>query len=245
MPRVTVAAVILAPDPESALQDAEGVPAVRRIVDSAWAGGALPIVVVSQDRDGRVAAALAGTAAILTAPASAPSAVMGSIQRGIEAATAVVREIEAALVWPVRLAWVGPETVTSLIEAHGATPGEVLRPSFESEPGLPVLVPLAVLLLDAVPAADPSPDLDAFIATLTGPGAPGRTIDLGDPGTRFDVTVPQHALPPYTGPVEPASGRVHEWGAAIADASHEGPLEGPGLAPWGQAGAATDPDQPG
>ena len=37
---MTVAAVILAASPESALADADGVPRVRRIVDSAWSGGA-------------------------------------------------------------------------------------------------------------------------------------------------------------------------------------------------------------
>ena len=53
---MTVAAVILAASPESALADADGMPGVRRIVDVAWSGGATPIVVVSFDPAGAVAA---------------------------------------------------------------------------------------------------------------------------------------------------------------------------------------------
>ena len=43
---MTVAAVILAASPASALAVAAGQPSVRRIAELAWAGGALPIVVV-------------------------------------------------------------------------------------------------------------------------------------------------------------------------------------------------------
>ena len=39
---MTVAAVILYRDPSGALADAAGRPAVRRAVESAWAGGATP-----------------------------------------------------------------------------------------------------------------------------------------------------------------------------------------------------------
>ena len=49
---MTVAAVILAACPESALADADGLSAVRRIADAAWSGGATPVVVVSSDPDG-------------------------------------------------------------------------------------------------------------------------------------------------------------------------------------------------
>jgi hypothetical protein len=59
---VTVAAVILAASQESALADVEGQARVRRITDAAWSGGALPIVVVAADPDGRVAAAQAAAA---------------------------------------------------------------------------------------------------------------------------------------------------------------------------------------
>jgi hypothetical protein len=46
------------------------------------------------------------------------------------------------------------------------------------------------------------------------------------------------------GPDEPPAGHVHEWGESIADVPEDAPLEGPALAPYGQA-VAGDPDQPG
>ena len=47
---MTVAAVILCASAEGALADTAGRPAVRRMVETAWAGGATPMVVVAPDR---------------------------------------------------------------------------------------------------------------------------------------------------------------------------------------------------
>ncbi len=52
---MTVGAVIVPDGVAGALADATGRTAVRRIVDSAWAGGAMPIMVVAADPDGRIA----------------------------------------------------------------------------------------------------------------------------------------------------------------------------------------------
>ena len=60
---MTVAACILAASPDSALREVDGTPNVRRLVDLAWAGGALPVIVVAPDPDGAVAVALAGAPA--------------------------------------------------------------------------------------------------------------------------------------------------------------------------------------
>ena len=49
---MTVGAVIVPDGVAEALADATGRAAVRRIVDSAWAGGAIPIIVVAADPDG-------------------------------------------------------------------------------------------------------------------------------------------------------------------------------------------------
>ena len=54
-------------------------------------------------------------------------------------------DITAVLLWPGRMTWVGPETVTSLIETHGVEPGAMLRPGWQGETGWPVLLPLAAL----------------------------------------------------------------------------------------------------
>jgi CTP:molybdopterin cytidylyltransferase MocA len=222
---MTVAAVILSASAEGAVEDTLGQPRVRRLVDLAWSGGALPIVVVSPDPVGAVAAALAATEATHGLPAPVESGPVGQMVRGVELARAEVGETTAALIWPARMTWVGPETVTSLIETHGTDPGSVLRPTWHGEPGWPVLVPIAHL--DALRAVAPDrmpPDVvEALVATV-----PSRPVELGDPGVTHSVDVPFLDLPPYEGPPEPPAGHVHEWGADIAtDAGLPEPDETP------------------
>lgn len=236
---MTVAAVILAASPESALADADGLPAVRRIADAAWAGGATPIVVVSADPSGAVAAALAGSPVTLAEPAPLEGGPGGQIVRGAEVARAAVVETDAVLIWPARMAWVGPETVTSLIEAHGPSPAALLRPTWDGAPGWPALVPVSALGgLSGVGAERmPADVLDDVVAA----GVPAALLDLGDPGVSHDVTTPRAGLPAYVGPSEPAAGHVHEWGAALADVPDDTPLEGPALAPYAPAGLEGSP----
>lgn len=232
-PLVTVAAVILCPSAEGALADTAGRPAVRRMVESAWAGGATPIVVVAPDPDGGVAAALAGSPAILAEPAPAEAGPVGQIARGIRVAADSVTETYAALIWPGRMVWVDAETVTTLIEAHGAYRSSVLRPSYEGDPGWPTLLPMTLLsALEAQPT-DLMPD--ELVDGVVSGGATIAVLDLGDPGTTHDLATGIDDLPPYQGPAEPGAGPAPEWGAAAADSPDEGPLEGPSLAPYAQA----------
>ncbi|HEY8867913.1 MAG TPA: NTP transferase domain-containing protein [Candidatus Limnocylindrales bacterium] len=237
---MTVAAVILAASVESALADADGQPRVRRLVDLAWSGGTIPIVVVAPDPDGSVAAALAGAAVTLAEPAPQEGGPVGQMLRGIDVATAEVRGTDAAILWPARYMWVGPETITSLIEAHGIGGGTLLRPSFNGEPGWPVLVPFAQLdrLREVTPRGGP----DEIVAALLDAGAATRTVEVGDPGVVHDAATARDALPAYVGPPEPAAPHTHEWGATGADLPEDTPLEGPTLAPYGQA---ADPDEEG
>jgi CTP:molybdopterin cytidylyltransferase MocA len=231
---VTVAAVILAASPESALADADGVPSVRRIADAAWSGGATPVVVVSFDPDGAVAAALAGASVTLAEPAPTEHGPAVQMARGADVARAEVVETDGVLLWPARLTWVGPETVTSLIELHGTDARHLLRPTWQDVAGWPALLPIdAVEALRAVPA-DQMPD--GAVEAVIRNGVPERTVDLGDPGVAIDRGTPRRELPPYEGPAEPA-GHVHEWGAQAADAPDDSPLEGPALAPYAPAGA--------
>ena len=239
---MTVAAVVLAASPESALADADGMPSARRIADVAWAGGAVPIVVVSYDPSGAVGTALAGLPVTLAEPAPESGGPVGQIVRGIEVAAAEIRDTTAALVWPARFAWVGPETVTSLIEAFGTYQDGLLRPAYKGEPGWPVLVPLAHLHRLGKVGPDRMPD--EVLIDVSTDGLPVRTIELGDPGSVHDRSVAHDDLPPYVGPTEPAGGHAHEWGAVAAEVPDDAPLEGPALAPYGQA-ADEDPDQPG
>ena len=232
---MTVAAVILAASADNALADADGMPAVRRIADAAWSGGATPIVVVSFDPDGAVGAALGGAPVTLAEPAPAEQGPAAQMARGADVARSEVLETDAVLIWPARMTWVGPETITSLIETHGTVPAALLRPTWDGAAGWPVLLPVERLgALRAVASDRMPPDV---IGDLIGAGVPEHLVELGDPGVAIDRTTPRADLPPYVGPTEPPAGHVHEWGAQAADASDEGPLEGPALAPYEPAGA--------
>lgn len=235
---MTVAAVILfARGPDGALADAAGRAAVRREVESAWAGGATPIVVVCADPAGTVAAALAGSPALLAEPAPSEHGPVGQIVRGIELAAQTINDTDAALVWPGRLAWVDAETVTTLIEAHGVAPAALLRPRYGNELGWPALIPSSWL---ATLRAQPTTAMpDDILAGLLSSGVELRPIDTGDPGTTHDIATPIDKLPAYHGPPEPIGGPAPDWGAAAADLSDEGPLTGPALAPYAQAAEET------
>jgi CTP:molybdopterin cytidylyltransferase MocA len=203
---VTVGATILAEDGQDALADAAGRVSVRRIVDAAWAGGALPIVVVAPDPEGRVTAALAGSPATVVDPGAAVGAQAASL--GVRAALDAVADTQGLLLWPARYTWVDPETVTSLIEASGrAAPAR--RPVRLGEVGWPVLVPtdLALAWLDGSGRT-----LAEALA-----GRPIEVSELGDPGTVLGREVGLDELPPYAGPPGPLGGPPPEWGAAAAD----------------------------
>ncbi len=231
---MTVAAVILAATPASALADADGTPAVRRLVDVAWSGGATPVVVCSFDPDGSVGQALANAEVTLVEPAAPERGPVGQIVNGIDATIQLVAETEAALVWPARMAWVDAETVTSLIAAHGADRDVVIRPSWRDDAGWPVLVPVAHTETLRGLAVDRMPG--DLIDDLVAAGVPVRIIETGDPGVSIDVATLAADLPPYDGPPEPADAHAHEWGAAAADESDDAPIEGPDrLAPGDSA----------
>jgi CTP:molybdopterin cytidylyltransferase MocA len=204
---MTVAAVIVPDGVAEALADATGRSAVRRIVDAAWAGGAIPIVVVAADPDGRIAEAVAGSPAILLDPARESE--VQTYRLGAEAAAESVHETSAVLLWPGRMTWADPETVTSLIEAHGRNPATVTRPRRAGESGWPVLLPLS--LLDAV-LAEPGGTLEDALAR-----SDVALVELGDPGSVIGSEVALDDLPDYAGPPEPVSGPPPEWGAAAAE----------------------------
>jgi CTP:molybdopterin cytidylyltransferase MocA len=206
---MTVGAVIVPAGLDEALVNASGRIAVRRIVDAAWAGGALPIVVVvADDAEGSVSAALAGSPALCVDPGTqvGPSAYAVGALAALEA----VRETSALLLWPGRMTWVDPETVTSLIEAHGYSPARLLRPERAGQVGWPVLVPagqVTQVLVGTAPATVES-RLTAHVI--------GR-VELGDPGSILGNEVTLDEMPDYAGPPEPVGGPPPEWGAAAAE----------------------------
>lgn len=230
--RVTVAAVILYSGTDDALADTAGRPAARRMVESAWAGGATPIVVVASDEAGRVAAALAGSPAVLAEPAPIEHGYVGQIVRGIRVAAEHVTETDAALVWPGRMVWADAETVTTLIETHGLQRDALLRPLYDDRPGWPVLLPIGLVAHLAALGADRSPE--QLLADLQAAGTEVQFVDTGDPGVTHDLATAIDALPEFEGPRQPVK-TPPEWGAAAADMGDEGPLQGPHLAPYSQA----------
>jgi hypothetical protein len=238
---MTVAAVILAATAEGALTDTLGQPRVRRLVDIAWSGGALPVVVVAPDPDGAVARALVGSEAAHASPAPEAAGPAGQMLRGAEVAQAEVAEISGVFLWPARMTWVGPETITSLIEAHGMHGSTLLQPGWQGEAGWPVLLPLSALDHLRVVGADLMPQ--EIVGALTA-AVPTRIIDVGDPGVHYDADTPLADLPPYEGPPEPPGGHTHEWGDDVAErgVDEEVPGEGRGLAPFPQAADETAVD---
>lgn len=206
---MTVAAIVRPADTAEALLDAAGRPAVRRIVDSAWAGGALPIIVVADDADGAIGAVLNGSPAILVSPPAGADG--GAYGAGLAASLEAVQGTTAALLWPGRMIWVDPETVTSLIEAHGQSHDGAARPVLDGRPGWPILLP----------ATGPTSRLEAADAEIDDPAwsvADGMVLlDLGDPGSVIGREVSLEDLPGYRGPGEPVSGPPPEWGSAAAD----------------------------
>jgi CTP:molybdopterin cytidylyltransferase MocA len=196
---MTVAAIILVPDAKAALADADGEPAVRRVVHTAWAGGALPIVLVCPDA-ASLADSLGDLPVTFARPEPAEPHGIAWFVHGLRAATALVAEASAALLWPLRYAWVDPETVTSLVEAHGPAPQIVIRPTYRSAAGFPILVPVA---LGEQLAEKPKLDADAAVSALVQSGIELRTIELGDPGIVNDMSVQRAQLPAYQGPRAP------------------------------------------
>ncbi len=210
---MTVAAVILSASADGALTDTLGQPRVRRLADLGWSGGALPIIIVSPDPDGAVKAALVGSEAVHGSPAPPEAGPAGQMVRGAELAMAEVHDTTAVLLWPARMTWVGPETITSLIEAHGTDADRLLRPAWHGDPGWPVLLPTEHLGVLRTVAPDRMPpdvieDLAARIGT--------RIVEVGDPGVIHDVDTAPEELPRYEGPPDPPAGHTHEWGADVA-----------------------------
>jgi CTP:molybdopterin cytidylyltransferase MocA len=231
---MTVAAVILASSTEEALLPIDGLPAVRRLVDLAWSGGALPIVVVCSDA-AALGPALAGATATPTEPPQAGE--VAALLHGAAVAASEVRETTAFLAWPAAQVWVGAETVTSLIEAHGVAPDVMVVPTWQNDPGWPILLPATALDgLGQLPGTLPVGDA---VAQLGSAGLGAWPVGLGDPGTVLDAATPRDQLPEYSGPPAPVSGRAHEWGDAVEAAENTDADVGPSPVPWRTSPAET------
>lgn len=210
---MTVAAVVLAPGRGDAHAEVGGVASIRRIADIAWAGGAFPIVVVTRDEAEAldVGGPLSGAAGAMVVTAD-----RDGLTVGVNAAREQVDGTDSVLVWPGRHVHVDAETVTSLIEAHGADPDGVLVPTFDGTPGWPLLLPVDAAA--ALPSGDGTGS-DARLADLSGTlrasGVRTRLLELGDPGTVFDIGTAASQLPEFRGPPEPVAGTAPDWGERV------------------------------
>jgi hypothetical protein len=202
---MTVAALIGTPRAGEASRDASGRSAVRRIVEAAWAGGALPIVVSAPEPADWLESQLSGFPALIARDGPDQADEAEAYRAACRVAIEAVGETDAVLLWPMRMSWVDPETVTSLIEAHGQRPGQLIRVAHEELPGWPLLVPIS--------------DLERGLAASAGLADPSGVVllELGDPGSVLDSDTPQDRLPPYRGPAAPVAGPPPDWGAAAAD----------------------------
>ena len=207
---MTVGAVIVPASAAEAVADAAGRAAVRRIVDAAWAGGAMPIIVVAADPEEVIATVLVGSPAALSDRDDGVGEV-GSYRSGAVSAAASVQGTSAVLLWPGHMTWVDPETVTSLIEAHGRAGAATLRPAHEGKSGWPVLVPVAGA---ASLLATDGPDLEGVLAAMA---SDVTVLKLGDPGSVIGIELSLDELPGFQGPPEPVGGPPPEWGAAVAE----------------------------
>ena len=148
--------------------------------------------------------------------------------RGAELALAEVRDTSAVLVWPARMTWVGPETVTSLIEAHGTHAGDDPAAGLGRDAGLAGARAGRERWARSrdVPADRMPPDVIDELAAAV----PTRIVEVGDPGVVHDADTPFADLPPYDGPPDPPAGHTHEWGDGVEeDGVDEGvPGEGRG-----------------
>lgn len=215
---MTVAALIL---PGAGTMGHPSAAELRRIAESAWAGGAWPLRIV---RGTAAPDLLAGVAAATTAElAPAAHRTIGAATAGIVRA---VRGTSAVLLWPADHPWVDPETVTLLLQAHGSVPDAVVRAE-DAAPGVPILLPLAVARTAAEPARASA--LPTLLARLAVEGVRTIGIGTGDAGTTHDRRHAPADLPAYRGPDRPLV-EPPDWGSAAADEADDPSARGAGAA---------------
>jgi hypothetical protein len=132
---MTIAALILA-DPESLTKGSPS-PALTRLIEAAWSGGAHPILVLGHASDERLAPLARGTATTDTAAAA-------------REATELVGGTSALLLLPASHAGIDPETITALIAAHGRTPDRTLAAAWNGVAGPVLLQPIQQASSDEV-----------------------------------------------------------------------------------------------
>jgi hypothetical protein len=127
---MTVAALILA-DPQSMTAGAPS-PALTRLIEAAWSGGAHPILIAGITEEYNFA------------PLAHQTEAQNHAAAGAEA-LARVGGTSAILLLPIAHAGVDPETITALIAAHGSNGTKALCAAFNGSPGPIKLTPLPLV----------------------------------------------------------------------------------------------------
>ena len=160
----------------------------------------MPLVVVCPSVDDAFERAIAELQVVSTHPDAIVPHGIAWFAGGQQTAVRAVAETTASLLWPIHYSWVDPETVTSLIEAHGVSPDSILRAAYRAQRGFPILVPNSLAgRLAAMTGMRGEEAIDTVIAE----GVPSITIELGDPGIVHDGSTPRSGLPDYQGPSAP------------------------------------------
>lgn len=134
---MTVAALIVASD--TSLVSGRPSPALTRLIEAAWSGGANPILIAGLAEEVDLAPLAMRT------KANTPQAAGAEALRLVGGTTAL-------LSLPVTHAGIDPETITALITAHARTPEASLHAAHNGAAGPVRLTPLA--LLSSESAAD-------------------------------------------------------------------------------------------
>jgi hypothetical protein len=170
---MTVAAVIFASEPASALDDVHGSPAARHLAIVADEGGASSVLVVSFDPDGAVATAVDGVAELVT-PAGVEGGPVAQLARGVDAALEADEAVTAVLLWPARVTWADEWLVRALIAARSHHRPAIVRPMHDGVPDWPALFP--VEFRGALDGIGPDRMPDDVLADVAAKGVPVQVI---------------------------------------------------------------------
>jgi len=201
---MTVAAIVLVPDSAAASADAGGDPVIRRLVHAAWVGRSD----AHRDRCRGHGRASSGCRSRHACDADRPycrPAARHSLVRERSASGTRRRNRDVgrpAVAGPPRL--VDPETVTSLVEAHGAMPDAIVWPAYAGQTGFPILVPAT--LIERLAGHLGLNGADAVTA-LIAEGVPVRVVELATRASSTTRLRPMPACPATRGLPSPLPNR--------------------------------------
>jgi CTP:molybdopterin cytidylyltransferase MocA len=178
--------------PKALLRGPDGRTYVQRIVDAAKAGGASGVVVVIGPPHGDAIKKALPSGAAPTVNPKPDRGMLSSVQAGI---AALPSKALGALVWPVDIPYVKPETVRALLNA---VPGKLVVPVHGKHGGHPVRIPRARFAELASLGGEQT--LKALIDAQ--PEGVVR-LEVDDPGVTVDIDTPEdheRALTPSSTP---------------------------------------------